>query len=311
MSQTPDTFSRWQNPPLTEQYVRFHNTTELYCVDLSPFTCLSQEASVPCIYKSNDASRVSRHRLFDDEEKLKLVQSKLLNMEAMRKARVHPFKLLLAHHVYRQGHGEKGNLRWEPHGVILNTLETAFYQSFGLVEPTNKRILIAIDISSSMCSRFQDSPIECREAATLMAMVTARREPHCDFVGFHTKLIELNMFRDTSKKLDQLVHETHHLGFGSTDCSKPMTWARHKQKEYDAFIIYTDSETNTHRTPPWLALQKYREKMNIPNAKLIVVAMSGYPFTIAKPDDINMLDCVGFDTETPEIIREFLTGTLE
>jgi 60 kDa SS-A/Ro ribonucleoprotein len=53
-------------------------------------------------------------------------------------------------------------------------LEDAFYASFDNVEATGKRIMIALDISGSMTAQFQDSPIEVREAATLMAMVTFR-----------------------------------------------------------------------------------------------------------------------------------------
>lgn len=256
-------------------------------------------------------NKMTAVKLFEDVEMQQVVRQKLMNVEAMRKARVHPFKLLLAHHIYRQGHGEKGSLQWQPNPEILEALEQAFYTSFGTVEPTGKRILIALDISGSMSSLILDSPVQIREAATLMAMVTARRETNCDIVGFHNKLVPLDMFRNPSKKLDDLVYETKMLGFGSTDCAKPMTWARHKNKPYDVFIIYTDSETNSNRVPPWFALKKYREKMGLPNAKLIVVGMAGYDFSIASPADVNMLDVVGFDTETPGLIREFIMGTLE
>ena len=119
------------------------------------------------------------------------------------------------------------------------------------------------------------------------------------------------MFKDPNKNLRQLVWETHHMGFGATDCAKPMIWARKQRKEYDAFIIYTDSETNMHRVPPHAALDKYREVMNIPTAKLVVVGMTAQHFSIARPDDLHMLDVVGFDPDTPEMIREFLVGGLE
>ena len=56
--------------------------------------------------------------MFDDEERAQVVVSKLSNVTAMRKARIHPFKLLLAHHVYRQGHGEKGSLTWAVGGIL-------------------------------------------------------------------------------------------------------------------------------------------------------------------------------------------------
>jgi 60 kDa SS-A/Ro ribonucleoprotein len=144
-----------------------------------------------------------------------------------------------------------------------------------------------------------------------MYSLCLQAETNCDIVGFHNKLVPLEVFKDRSKKLEQLVDETHRLGFGTTDCSKPMTWARKHRKEYDAFIVYTDSETNSHRIPPHAALEKYRQRMNIPTAKLIVVGMTSSNFTIAKPDDLHMLDVVGFDRDTPDMIREFIMGGFE
>ena len=154
--------------------------------------------------------------------------------------------------------------------------------------------------------------IQMISIACVFLYISSQREPHCDIVGFHHRLIPLEMFKDPNKTLDQLVQETHNLGFGTTDCAKPMIWARKHHKEYDAFIIYTDSETNMHRIPPYVALEKYREVMNIPTAKLIVVGMSSaYDFSISRPDDMHMLDVVGFDPDTPEMISEFLVGGLE
>jgi len=40
-------------------------------------------------------------------------------------------------------------------------------------------------------------------------------------------------------------------------------------------------------------------------AKLVVVAMTANDFTIADPDDAGMLDIVGFDPSTPQLIAEF------
>ena len=45
-------------------------------------------------------------------------------------------------------------------------------------------------------------------------------------------------------------------------------------------------------------------------ARLIVVGMGSNGFTIANPDDAGMLDVVGFDTTTPELISGFAAGTL-
>jgi hypothetical protein len=39
---------------------------------------------------------------------------------------------------------------------------------------------------------------------------------------------------------------------------------------------------------------------------LIVVAMASNGFSIADPDDAGMLDVVGFDTATPQVVSDFL-----
>jgi 60 kDa SS-A/Ro ribonucleoprotein len=40
-------------------------------------------------------------------------------------------------------------------------------------------------------------------------------------------------------------------------------------------------------------------------AKLVVVAMTSNGFSIADPNDGGMLDVVGFDAATPEVISSF------
>jgi 60 kDa SS-A/Ro ribonucleoprotein len=72
----------------------------------------------------------------------------------------------------------------------------------------------------------------------------------------------------------------------------------------DTFVVYTDNETWAGNIHPAQALRAYRERMGIA-AKLVVVAMVSNGFTIADPDDAGMLDVVGFDTATPQVISDF------
>jgi 60 kDa SS-A/Ro ribonucleoprotein len=51
----------------------------------------------------------------------------------------------------------------------------------------------------------------------------------------------------------------------------------------------------------------YREQMGIP-AKLIVCGMTSTGFTIADPNDAGMLDVVGFDSNVPALISDFVGG---
>jgi 60 kDa SS-A/Ro ribonucleoprotein len=75
---------------------------------------------------------------------------RLRSAEALRKARVHPLALLLAARTYASGAGFRGSGKWTPVPQVADALHDAFYLSFGNVESTGKRTLIALDVSSSM-----------------------------------------------------------------------------------------------------------------------------------------------------------------
>ena len=98
------------------------------------------------------------------------------------------------------------------------------------------------------------------------------------------------------------------MNFGDCDCSLPILEAEVRQLDIDVFIIYTDNNTHGPSMHPFKAIQRYREKMNKPDAKLIVCAMESNGFSIVDPNDRGMLDIVGFDTSVPDIIFNFVMG---
>ena len=97
------------------------------------------------------------------------------------------------------------------------------------------------------------------------------------------------------------------LPFSSTDCALPMVHALENREQVDAFVIYTDSETFMGKIHPQVALEQYRAATGI-NAKLIVVGMTSNCLTIADPKDLNTLNLAGFDTATPRLINDFISG---
>ena len=97
------------------------------------------------------------------------------------------------------------------------------------------------------------------------------------------------------------------LPFSSTDCALPMIRALENKEQVDAFVIYTDSETFMGKIHPQVALEQYRAATGI-DAKLIVVGMTSNCLTIADPKDLNTLNLAGFDTATPRLINDFISG---
>ncbi len=125
--------------------------------------------------------------------------------------------------------------------------------------------------------------------------------------GFQTSMVPLSIKQSMS--LEAVTRVISNLPFGGTDCAQPMLDALQHNLRVDAFIVYTDSETWAGKIHPVQALREYRQKTGIP-AKLIVVGMTSNGFTIADPEDAGMLDVVGFSTNTPSAITDFIIDSL-
>lgn len=238
-------------------------------------------------------------------EASRIVIEQLGDGERLRKARVHPLAVLVALKTYQQGHSERGSGSWSPVAQVVDALDGAFYAAFQNVEPTGKRTMLALDVSGSMgfCPPIAGMPgITPRIGSAAMALVTAATEPNHIITAFSTSFIQLNI--SPRQRLDDVIASISRLPFGGTDCALPMVAAQAAGTEIDTFVIYTDSETWAGRTHPSQALTAYRQKTGI-NAKLIVVGMVSNGFTIADPNDAGMLDVVGFDTSTPQVIASF------
>jgi 60 kDa SS-A/Ro ribonucleoprotein len=260
-------------------------------------------------------------------EGTKTVVAQLGDEERIRRARVHPIAVLAALRTYAAGRGARGRSEWSPVREIVDALDGAFYAAFGNVERAGARLLLALDVSASMTSgRVAGVPgLTPRDASAALALVTAATEPAYELVGFYagrggwksrTKrqwgfgeqgLTPLAI--GPRQRLDDAVKAVSGLPFGGTDCALPMLYALAREREVDTFVIYTDSETWAGDVHPAQALRDYRQASGI-DARLVVVGMVSNGFSIADPADPGMLDVVGFDTATPQLISDFARGSL-
>jgi len=113
------------------------------------------------------------------------VSERLADADALRRARVHPVQVLSAMRTYAAGRGFRGKHSWEPVAEVVDALDAAFYLAFGAVEPSGKRMMLALDVSGSMVAPVQGlEQLSCREASAAMALVTAATEPRHLFTAF-------------------------------------------------------------------------------------------------------------------------------
>lgn len=251
---------------------------------------------------------------------VRTVCDRLRDRERLKKARVHPLSLLVALNTYKSGRSVKGDGVWAPVQNVCDALDEAFYLAFDAIEPTNKRWLLALDVSGSMASaQISGMPLTACEASVAMAMVTARTEANHHIVGFTAHgwggapsmhgasypacLSPVAVSPRT--RLDDAIRTVGAMPMGGTDCALPMLYAAEQKIPVDVFASVTDNETWAGKIHPFQALKQYRDKMGIP-AKMIVVGMTSSEFTIADPSDGGSLDVCGFSTDVPAVMSDFV-----
>jgi len=233
-----------------------------------------------------------------------LVLSRLSDSGYIINSQIHPLKLLQAMLIYKQGHGERN--RWSPNWNVVEALEGAFYKAFANVEPSGKNVMLALDVSGSMtiyeCAGFVG--VTPRAGSAAMAMITMRTEPWYYLVGFSHKLVEVPINEDMS--LWQVMKIIDDMPYGATNVGAPMKYAADNKLPVDTFVIYTDNEINTGLHPAATLLM--HQEATGRNSKVGYVAMESYRHPCADPNRDDMMDFVGFDPTTPEMLSRFAAG---
>lgn len=261
------------------------------------------------------------------------VVAQLQDPERLKKARVHPINVLVAQRTYASGQSARGDSTWSPSRPIVDALDAAFYAAYGAVQPTGKRMLLALDASGSMTGSVSGLPLTCREAAAALALVTANVESAYELVAFtadqyarqqvrydgsgqawggsmsllreHSELTPLGI--SPRQRLDDVLKTVAALPWSGTDCALPMVHALRAGLKVDTFVVLTDNDTWHGSIHPHQALEQYRRETGI-DAKLVVVSMTANGATIANPSDPGMLDVSGFDSAVPGLISDFARG---
>lgn len=239
------------------------------------------------------------------------VVARLNDVEELRRARIHPINLLVAHKTYASGRSDRGTSSWTPNQKIVDALNDAFYLAFKTVEPTGKNTLIGVDVSGSMTMNGYygygpkpTTPLTPAEVAAAMALVTLNVEKNAAVYGFATSLVELPI--SPRMRLRDVLNETSKRAFGSTNPGALIEKALKDNIPVETFIVITDNEVNTGRHVFQL-LEKYRKQTGIP-ARMIVLGVTASDFSIADPNDPLSLDLAGFDSATPSLIADFSRG---
>ena len=260
-------------------------------------------------------------------ENRKLVIDRLTDQERIHKSRLHPINIFTALSVYQSGAGRLGSKTWDVNPRMLDALSEAFDLSFANVTPSNKKILLAIDISSSMTAMaHQASMASALELSGVMALIIVRSEPDVTVIGIDDKIRQLAI-SGRQRPDDVKAYMQRNIG-GATNLHLPfMRVEQDKQGDNtDAIVLFTDSENGAYggyhygynaqmRTPK--SLREYQEDFvkNRPDRRMVLCQMianhrgwvhpSGYEWDAVGRQS---LEIVGFDPTIGKMTSDFLSG---
>lgn len=237
-----------------------------------------------------------------------LIAKQLVDVEQLKRGRVHPINMLVAQRTYASGQSARGDGTWSPTPVIIDALHDGFYAAYGAVEPSGARMLVASDTSSSMTySAVGGLPLQALEVAGVLALVIGNTEQDVTQVGFTTQAFPLTISK--RQRLDDVMNYMRRQPNGGTDIAAPILWALQNKIEFDVMVSITDDQTWAGGMHVFQALRMYREKIN-PNARLVSCATTPTSSQVIDPDDKGCLGVAGFDTAVPSMITEFSAGRL-
>lgn len=260
-------------------------------------------------------TRLSRIGAFSDMVFAGEYAKLLADPQMIEYTRLHPINYLNSVVVHTEGQIDRDRSGfsavrkkdWTSVPVIVDALNSGFYEAFKYAKRANKRTMIALDVSGSMGSPALGLDLSCSQVTCAMSMAVARTEPYYIIKGFSHQFVDLSI--SPGMDLNASMKVISGMPYGGTDCSIPMVWARKNKIEIDTFLVMTDNETWSGGIQPHKALQHYRSAMGI-DAKLIVAGITSTEFTIADPRDRGMLDICGADSNLPGIVSDFSAGRI-
>lgn len=221
----------------------------------------------------------------------------------LKKAKMHPFTLLLTSENYKRGQGYQGKTKWEPDSSILKAMDSAFYKSFVSVEPVGKRFVVAVDVSTSLSSIVPGTSVSTAVAAAAIAMIFARTEADTQVLAYSEGAV-VPCVITPDMTLAETTVELVKIPSGNTDCTLPITWATENGKSVDMFIILTNNPLWAFAASPMECLKKHRQKFGA-NSKLVLCGMTSIGHSIADTEDRGLLSICGFDLGALSVIRNF------
>ena len=249
----------------------------------------------------------ARHGVFSDRAITKLVAERLREPGNVRRARVFPYQLMMAH---TQVDAAVPN-------EVREALQDAMEVALENVPAIDGRVVVCPDVSGSMQSpvtghrKGSTTTVRCLDVAALMAAALVRKNRDAEVLPFSDDVVPVRLNpRDSVMTNAKVLAE---LPSGGTNCSAPLRQLNERKASADLVVLVSDNQSwvDGHgggRSTATMAEWETFRRRN-PNARLVCLDIQPYGSTQAKERE-DILNVGGFSDSVFEILATFAKGEL-
>jgi 60 kDa SS-A/Ro ribonucleoprotein len=249
----------------------------------------------------------ARHGVFEDLKVTRLIADRLRDPALVRKARVFPYQLLVAHTQADAGVPEE----------VREALHDAMEVAIQNVPSVQGRLVVCPDVSGSMQSavtgvrKGSTTAVTCRDVAALVAAALLRKNPDTRILPFADEVVPVRL--DGRDSVMTNARRMASLPPGGTDCSAPLRYLNAQSVCADLVVFvsdnmsWLDSHGGGRSTASMAEWAIFRRKH--PNARLACLDIQPLGSTqVQEREDI--LNIGGFSDSVFEILATFAQGEL-
>lgn len=249
----------------------------------------------------------ARHGVFSDRQVTGLVAERLREPANVRRARVFPYQLMVAH----------AQTDAAVPAEVREALQDAMEVALENVPAIDGRLVVCPDVSGSMQSpvtghrKGSTSAVRCVDVAALVAAALVRKNRDAEVLPFSDDVVPVRLNPRDSVLTNAKVLAK--LPSGGTNCSAPLRRLNRDKASADLVVLVSDNQSwvDGHgggRSTATMAEWETFRRRN-PNARLVCLDIQPYGSTQAK-ERADILNVGGFSDAVFEILATFAKGEL-
>ena len=244
---------------------------------------------------------LARKGAFGVEGVAEMVAVRLSDEEALTKARVLPYQLMVALGSVGEGVPLK----------VQAALEEALETSLSKVPALDGQVVVCPDVSGSMISpvtgyrKGASSKVRCIDVAALISAAVLRRNPSAELLPFEQEVVTLKL--DPRARVAVNAAKLGSIGGGGTNVSAPLAVLNRRRATVDLVVIVSDNQSwvDAARVGATATMREWeRLKNRCSRAKLVCIDLQPYGTTQATSRR-DILNVGGFSDAVFETLSAF------